>query len=118
MAAEKLQELADDTKRTHETRYSPVKHVQSPKDLFSGLNREDAKRKALLALMKSETVRQPNGNALVMLQSFVVGPDGAVHHGKQQALEGDHGVIHEDGVQRSLPLHLASRNLLKVRMLT
>lgn len=95
----------------------PVQHVKRPKDLFPGLNCQDAEGEALLALVQSKAMRQPDGNALVVLEALVVGPDGAIHHGEEQTLQGDHGVVHEDCVQGPLPLRLAGGNLLEVGLL-
>lgn len=63
-------------------------------------------------------MRKSHSNALVVLQPLVVGPDSAVHQSKDEALEGKHGVVHQDSLQRLVPLCLASGQLLKVRLLT
>ena len=95
----------------------PVKGIESPEDLLARLDGESAKREALLALVQAEAVREDDGDSLVVLKPLVVCANGAVHEGQDEALKGDDGVVHGDGLEGALPLLLADGNLLEVREL-
>jgi hypothetical protein len=93
-----------------------VESVKRPENLLTGLNREGSKGEPFLALVQAQTVRQANGNTLVVLKPLVVGTHGTVEKGKSKALEGVHGVLHENGVEGGLPLLLAIGKLREIRV--
>ena len=60
---------------------------------------------------------EADGDGLVVLHALVVGAHGAVDEGEDQALQRVHGVVHEDGLERAVPLLLAHGDLLQVGLL-
>lgn len=91
-----------------------VEGIEGPEDLLPGLNGQGAEREALLALVKSKAVRKSDRDTLVVLKALVVGAHGAVEDGKGEALEGVHGVLHENRIECPAPLVLTSRELREI----
>ena len=106
-----LEELRKSKNSGRET----VEAVQSPEDLLPCLDSQGTEGEALLALVKSKTMRKTNRNTLVMLEALVICPHGAVEECKSEALEGVHSVLHKHGVERLAPLYLAGSKLGHVR---
>src|SRR6266699_5160395 len=68
--------------------------------------------------MQAKPMRQANSNAFVVLQPLIISPDGAVDQSQDQALEGIHGVVHQDSIQGPLPLEFTSRDLVEIGLFT